>query len=172
MKGAPLALALSLIALAASFAPASGQPQLAPPAAKAKGPQFVWPERMKNAQVLPADTGPDRLRDTMRHFATALGVRCTFCHVGPEGAPLTALDFVSDANPHKNAARGMMRMTAQLNEETLPAIQNLHHPRVSCFTCHRGSASPETEPPPSSPAAAPATAPAHPHASPTGERGG
>jgi len=163
MKGARLALAASLVAFAASFAPASGQPQSSP---AAKAPQFAWPERMKNAQVLPADTGPDRLRDTMRNFAVSLGVRCTFCHVGPEGAPLHQIDFASDANPHKEAARGMMRMVAELNNDTLPAVANLHHPRVTCFTCHRGSATPETEPPPPSPAASPA-APSHP----SGERG-
>src|SRR5687767_6776269 len=128
MKGAGLALTFSLVALAASFAPAASQPQAGPSAA-AKGPQFVWPERMVNAQVLPADTGPDRLRDAMRHFTMALGVRCTDCHVGAEGAPLTQIDFVSDANPLKNAARGMMRMTARLNDELLPAIPNLHEPR-------------------------------------------
>ncbi len=31
----------------------------------------------------------------------------------------------SDANPHKNIARGMMRMTARLNDELLPAIGGL-----------------------------------------------
>jgi len=166
MKGARLALAASFVALAASFAPASSQTQ-APPAAK--GPQFAWPERMQNAQVLPADIGPDRLRDTMRNFAMSLGVRCTFCHVGAEGAPLNQIDFASDANPHKEAARGMMRMVAKLNSETLPAIANLHHPRVTCFTCHRGAATPETEPPPPTPA--PAPSPAHSHSTPQGERG-
>ena len=92
----------------------------------------------------------------MRHFAISLGVRCTYCHVGPENAPLTELDFVSDANPRKDAARGMMRMMADLNDVALPAVPNLHHPRVSCFTCHRGSPTPETEPPPAAP---PATRP-------------
>lgn len=160
MTVARLALAFSLVALAA----ASSRPQESPPA---KAPQFVWPERMANAQVLPADTGPDQLRDTMRGFAMALGVRCTFCHVGPEGAPLSQLDFVSDANPHKEAARGMIRMVAQLNNEILPAIPNLHDPRVSCFTCHRGSARPATAPP--APASAPQPAQAQPHVH--GERG-
>jgi hypothetical protein len=164
MTVARLALALSLVALAASFAPASGRPQASPPA---KGPQFVWPERMENARVLPADTGPDQLRDTMRGFAMALGVRCAFCHVGPEGAPLNQLDFVSDANPHKEAARGMIRMVAQLNDETLPAIPNLHDPRVSCFTCHRGTARPATAPPPPASATQPAQPQPHVH----GERG-
>lgn len=171
MKGATLALTLAASALAASFAPAVGQPQAAPQA-KAKGPQFAWPERMKNAQVLPADTTPDQLRDTMRGFAMSLGVRCTFCHVGPEGAPLSQLDFASDANPHKDVARAMLRMVGQLNRETLPAIANLSEPRVTCYTCHRGAAEPATIPP--EPTQAPAAAPPQPAAQPQppqGERG-
>jgi hypothetical protein len=170
MKGARLAFAASLAAFAASFAASSGQPQ-SPASAAARGPEFAWPERMTNARVLPADTRPDRLRDTMRHFATSLGVRCTFCHVGPEGAPLSQLDFVSDANPHKEAARSMMRMTATLNNETLPAVPGLHRPRVSCFTCHRGATSPATEPTAPVPAPAPAPAAPQPAAPPQGQRG-
>ena len=145
MKAAALTFSVGLLALAASFAPASGQQGTAP--AKAKGPGFTWPERMKNAQVLPADTTPDQLRDTMRGFAMSLGVRCTFCHVGAEGVPLTQLDFVSDANPHKEVARAMVRMVGRLNREELPAIAGLSEPRVTCFTCHRGAAEPATEVP-------------------------
>jgi len=114
-----------------------------PPAA----PQWDWPARMTNAQVLPPDTPPDRLRDTMRGFTRALGVRCSFCHVGEEGAPLSTYDFASDANPKKAIARGMMTMTWQLNRQTLPAIPGLSEPRVTCFTCHRGATEPATAPP-------------------------
>ena len=160
MKAAPLALLLSLAALAAGVAGAqAGQPEAkAPPA-----PAFVWPERMANAQVLPPDFGGERLRQTMVGFARSLGVRCTFCHVGPEGAPLTELDFVFDANPHKEIARAMMRMTGRLNREALPEIAGLHEPRVTCYTCHRGETHPATDLPP--------PAPASPPASPPGERG-
>jgi hypothetical protein len=169
MKAPALALTFALAALAASLTSAAGQPPSGAP--KAKGPTFTWPERMQNRQVFPADTGPDRLRGAMRHFAMSLGVRCTYCHVGAEGAPLTQIDFASDANPHKNVARGMMRMVEQLNSVQLPAISGLSEPRVSCFTCHRGSTEPETEPPePSPPAQQPQpAAPAQP--APQGERG-
>ena len=140
--------------------------------------EFVWPERISNAQVLPADIGSARLRQTMVSFARALGVRCTFCHVGAEGAPLDQLDFVSDANPHKNVARGMIRMTRSLNSETLPAILGPAPPdqsRVTCYTCHRGATTPETmlPPPPPRPGADPTPAPAGtPPPQPHGERGG
>ena len=159
---------LASVALAASAALAAAsvlaQPTPAPPRQ-----DFVWPERITNAQVLPADIGAQRLRETMVGFARALGVRCTFCHVGPEGAPLTQLDFVSDANPHKNIARGMIRMTQRLNAETLPAILGPApaEPRVTCSTCHRGASTPETALPPLPPR--PGAAPQPPP--PSGQRG-
>ena len=135
-----------------------GAAVLAQPAPQA---EFVWPERIENARVLPADIGAERLRRTMVGFARGLGVRCTFCHVGEEGAPLSTLDFVSDANPHKDIARGMIRMVGTLNGETLPAILGPGEgPRVTCFTCHRGEAHPATTPAPAPPAPPP------------GERGG
>src|SRR5690349_18245721 len=128
-------------------APSTAQPPAAtPPQAQ---PQFAWPARISNARVLPAEIGQERLRATMVGFARALGVRCTFCHVGQEGAPLNTLDFVSDANPHKDIARGMLRMTQRLNETDLPALLGESQaPRVTCFTCHRGSTTPARMPPP------------------------
>ena len=44
----------------------------------------------------------------------------------------------------------MMRMTWEINTETLPAIEGLHEAegmRVTCYTCHRGAARPATAPP-------------------------
>ena len=145
------AAAVALTGTAAVLtAPSLAQPQ--PPAAtpaQPAQPQFVWPARISNARVLPADIGQERLRATMVGFARSLGVRCTFCHVGAEGAPLTSLDFVSDANPHKNVARGMLRMVQRLNETDLPALLGAAQaPRVTCFTCHRGAATPATQLPP------------------------
>lgn len=120
--------------------------------APAQPPPFQWPERIQNAKVLPADIGADRLRDTMRTFAISLGVRCTHCHAGEEGAPLGAIDFASDANPSKETARGMIRMVRHLNRENLPAILGpADAPRVTCYTCHRGSAEPAVAPPPEPP---------------------
>jgi hypothetical protein len=146
MKGARLALILSLTLLVVGFALALRYRQ-APPTGNAENSQFVWPKRMRNAQVLSPDIGPDRLRNVMLNYSMALGADCTLCHVGAEGAPWTEVDFVSDANPHKNVARAMLRMVAQLNNQTLRAIPNLHHPQVSCYTCHRGQVSPATSPP-------------------------
>jgi len=156
------AAAVALTGTAAILtAPSAAQPQqpAATPTPPAQ-PQFVWPARMTNARVLPADIGSDRLRATMVGFARSLGVRCTFCHVGQEGAPLTTFDFASDANPHKDVARGMIRLAQRLNETDLPALIGASQsPRVTCFTCHRGSSTPARMPPP--PAAA-VPAPAQP----------
>ena len=161
-------LALPTFALAAAAA-LFGATVLAQPTPPPQ-PQFVWPERITNAQVLPADIGAEQLRTTMVGFARSLGVRCTFCHVGPEGAPLTQLDFVSDSNPHKNIARGMIRMVRELNGETLPGILGpSQETRVTCYTCHRGAEEPATMPPPPQAPAAPQ--PPAPPVLPPGERG-
>ena len=96
-------------------------------------------------------------------FSRSLGVRCTFCHVGQEGAPLSTFDFASDARPHKDVARGMIRMVRRLNAEDLTTILGASdRQRVTCYTCHRGSAEPESvlPPPAPRPAAAPAATPA------------
>ena len=136
-----------------------------PPSGTPAKQEFVWPERISNAKVLPADIGAERLRSTMVGFSRSLGVRCTFCHVGEEGRPLSTFDFVSDARPHKETARNMLRLTQRLNRELIPAIAGpgeAGQPRVTCFTCHRGSSTPAIAPPPrpGTPAAAPQPAPA------------
>ena len=162
-----LALAGAAIAAGAAIltSPSLAQPQ----------PEYVWPERITNARVLPADIGAQALRQTMVGFARALGVRCTFCHAGVEGTPLSQLDFASDANPHKNVARGMIRMTQRLNSELLPDILGpSDQPRVTCSTCHRGASRPETALPPlppRPPGAVPPPQPATPPPPPSGERG-
>ena len=132
-------------------APSVAQP---PPAGTPVAPrqEFVWPARISNAQVLPADIGADRLRATMVSFSRALGVRCQFCHVGQEGQPLSTFNFAADTNPHKAIARGMIRMVRRLNAEDLPPLLGAsEQARVTCYTCHRGSAEPETALPPPPP---------------------
>ena len=111
---------------------------------------FVWPATLANAKVLPADIGAARLRGTMVAFSGALGVRCSFCHVDGEEVPLSARDFASDANPKKDIARAMMRMTWSLNNESLPAIAGIEKPQISCYSCHRAATKPLLAPPPAS----------------------
>jgi hypothetical protein len=113
------------------------------------------------------------LRDllgTMKQFAQSLGVRCTFCHVGVDGRPLSTFDFASDAKPNKGIARDMLRLADRLNSQDLPAIGGLIDPHVTCYTCHRGSTKPATMIPPT-PAAAPAAPSTPPPAPAKAERG-
>ena len=152
------AAALAIAAISFGLSIAVAQPA-APPA---KGPAFVWPTEMKNRKVLPADFGGDRLRGVMVGFSQSLGVRCTHCHVGVEGQPLTTFDFASDAKRHKETARAMMQLVYKLNTQELDAIPGLVDAKVTCYTCHRGSTKPLTAAPaaPAAPAAAePSAAP-------------
>lgn len=114
----------------------------------AQQPGWSWPEKSKNLKVLPKDTDAQRLRAVMTGFTRALGVRCNFCHVGKEGQPLGTFDFVSDSIDHKDIARGMMRMTQEINDDLakfVPASsRDGQRLTVSCYTCHRGVARPRT----------------------------
>lgn len=102
------------------------------------------PEKLKNLKVFPEDIPVRALIDTMASFTRALGVRCTFCHVGEEGKPLATYDFVSDDKHQKQATREMMGMVAAINGSLLGKLEHRHEPRinVSCATCHRGVSQP------------------------------
>lgn len=122
------AAAVAATALAASLALA----QPAAPPAKARAP--------RNLQVLPQDIPQPRLFDTMRTWSQSLGVQCSHCHVPG--------NFAADDNPNKNKARGMVRMTAEINTRLLPPIVgSAEAPRITCHSCHRGAAIPETRAP-------------------------
>ena len=93
-----------------------------------KGPSaFDNPQNLKLLQK-------DGLRDTMLSFNAALEVMCIECHV--QG------NFPSDDNPKKSIARMMITMTGDINSRFPDGKQH-----VSCYTCHRGSMMPVTEPP-------------------------
>jgi tetratricopeptide (TPR) repeat protein len=107
--------------------------------------EWSWPERGENLQVLPEDFPPERLRAVMTGFTRALGVRCSYCHVGEEGQPLTTYDFASDSIPQKEIARTMYRMLGVIND-TLATIDPSGPKPVNmwCHTCHRGRPRPTT----------------------------
>lgn len=114
--------ALALV-LGAAYAPAAP----AAPASRAVLPDstWQWPEHSQNLRVLPDTTSAATLRRTMQGFTRALGVRCSACHVG-SGPDFATWDFASDAKPHKDVARGMMRMAAELNASVVPAALGEH----------------------------------------------
>jgi hypothetical protein len=93
----------------------------------------------KNLKVLRADMTREELMPIMKGFTRALGVRCTFCHEGDEGA----MDFASDAKDEKRNARVMIEMTRAINQEYISRVEG-HGVVVECATCHRGKVIPES----------------------------
>jgi photosynthetic reaction center cytochrome c subunit len=104
----------------------------------------------KNLKILPQDMPRAQLLSTMKSFSQSLGVRCSFCHVGEEGKPLSSFDFASDAKDKKLTARKMLAMVHRINEQDFD-VHDFSKVKVTCFTCHRGSTKPLTEPPPGAP---------------------
>jgi tetratricopeptide (TPR) repeat protein len=107
-------------------------------AATASAQQWTWPEQPKNLTILKGFTG-QQLSPVMRGFTRALGVRCSYCHAGEEGKPLSTYDFASDANPNKNRARAMLTMLRSVTEQ-LKTFNASGEKRVNmwCHTCHMG----------------------------------
>lgn len=124
-------LTLSLVALAIAFV---SNPVHA---------QFP-PKELKNLKVFPKDIPVRALLDTMGSFTRALGVRCTYCHVGEEGQPLSSFDFPSDQKPEKEKARVMLRMVGAINGDYLTKLAARRTPTitVTCATCHHGVTEP------------------------------
>ena len=117
---------------------------------------YAHPDAAEHAKhnVLPADMDRGERLELMKHFAQSLGVRCSYCHVGEEGAPLSTYDFASDAKPAKGRARQMLMLTHALNQnDKLPgedraSLTDMSQNRVTCYTCHRGELRPATMVPP------------------------
>jgi hypothetical protein len=94
-------------------------------------------EVFKNIQqfkTLPAG----RLAGIMQNWTRVLGVKCNHCH--------TLGAWEKEDLPTKQVAREMVQMTGKINNDLLKSIKNLksERPSVSCYTCHRGQAKPET----------------------------
>jgi len=145
---ASLALAAAALAATGSLAFAHPPGHRTPPKAQPSQQTRQEPPGPpgRNLQVLPADIPQARLIAIMRDWGQALGVQCSYCHVPG--------NFASDANPHKNIARGMVRMTNRINNELLPPVVGVaEQPRVTCATCHRGSPDTQLPPPPEPPIA-------------------
>jgi hypothetical protein len=93
----------------------------------------------KNLKVLPANAD---LRSIMRQYTGALGVECEYCHTPAD--PVTHReDRSSDANPEKDKARYMIRMTDDLNAKYLAQMPGrTDTDAIGCGTCHRGQKHP------------------------------
>lgn len=105
--------------------------------------QFEWPEFTKNIQVL-GDVRGEELGQIMRGFTVSLGVRCTYCHVGEAGQPLSTFDFASDDKPNKEIAREMVRMMQAIDEVMVKVKEpGEEKATVGCVNCHLGKRDPE-----------------------------
>ena len=138
MRLAALRVVFLLVAGALAALPALSGASL-----PAQAPNRWPPDSLRNVQVIPPSTPVIEVVGAMRNFAGALGVRCQYCHVGEEGAPLSSFDLASDARRNKLVARQMMRMVAGINRR-LDTIPERPAPllAVTCATCHRGVARP------------------------------
>ena len=97
----------------------------------------------ENLQVLSSDMPRRELIELMKTYTRALDVRCEHCHVGEPGGSLATFDFASDDKSTKETARVMIRMTEDLNRRYLAELGSSAL-QVSCETCHRGQARPQT----------------------------
>ena len=93
----------------------------------------------KNLQLLDFESERN-LKKYMKSISKDLGVKCKFCH---------DLNDKSIDTDHKKVTRKMIRMQMDLNEsffallgDSLDVHDNI--PRISCWTCHRGSKDPQT----------------------------
>ena len=85
----------------------------------------------QNVQIL-TDAPPEQMQQIMEAISVSLGVGCEYCH--------DPADPASDANPHKVTARQMIQMVISSSESYFEILEP-----PSCWTCHRGSPTPETE---------------------------
>ena len=86
----------------------------------------------KNIKVL-MDAPADSINQSMHLISGALGVDCEYCHT-PKGRE-------NDTVKNKDVARDMLTMTAELNRRAFKG-----EPAITCYTCHRGHAIPESVP--------------------------
>jgi hypothetical protein len=92
------------------------------------------PDSLVNTKVIPHATPVADVVGVMRNFTSALSVRCTFCHVGSEGQPLSEFDFASDQKRNKivratnDAHAGRDQHTTRYDSATWHAASggNLH----------------------------------------------
>ncbi|HQV60772.1 MAG TPA: c-type cytochrome [Chitinophagaceae bacterium] len=97
-------------------------------------------QKEKNLKILPKDISDEKLDSIMQTYNKALGVKCDFCHVKQKVFP-GDFDYASDAEPMKENAREMMRMTIEINKSNFYFDKNIRPEylnTVTCKTCHRG----------------------------------
>ena len=104
---------------------------------QAASPVPLSDQIFKNIQILKG-IPVDQFMDAMGMFSSSLGYDCSSCHSQDIHYDRAAF---ATTTPLITRARAMMNMMNALNEANFGG-----RPRVTCFTCHRGSPSPEDVP--------------------------
>ena len=105
-------------------------------------PQTKW----ENLKVLPQNITKDSLDHLMEGYANALSVKCNYCHAPKKDNP-NKLNFASDDKIEKEIARGMIKMTNDINaiyfQPHFPDPKPAQVMVANCVMCHRGAPNPE-----------------------------
>lgn len=107
------------------------------------GTASSFSKKPRNLKLLPQDISEERLDSIMHSYNKALDVSCEFCHSSDKKT--NKVDFASDANPVKEVARKMLKMTIDINKQNFNTDSTIHPAyltTVTCNTCHRGNAYP------------------------------
>src|SRR6202140_2917814 len=91
----------------------------------------------KNVQVLKGIPA-DEFMSTMGFFSASLGISCGDCHTAESGGDWAKY---ADDSERKRRTRGMIAMVNLMNKNFFGGQRVL-----TCYTCHRGSTTPETTP--------------------------
>ena len=115
----------------------------------AQGPGNDTPMQL---EVLPKSWSRQQVGALMQAINTSLGVQCSHCHAEDPDAPAPLpgqsprLDYSLNTKPEKEVARSMLRMTMDVNAAARLPDEDASVEKISCFTCHRGEATPAKEP--------------------------
>ena len=125
---APKSKLASVLACALSLAAARGQ---------TRGDTRPAEQVFKNVQVLKGIPA-DEFMATMGFFSASLGISCADCHTLESGGDWAKY---ADDSDRKRRTRAMIGMVNVMNKNFFGGRRVL-----TCYTCHRGSTTPETTP--------------------------
>jgi len=97
------------------------------------GPPQMAEEVYRNIQIMKG-VPAQRIPGVMNNLTRWLGVECAYCHVMGQ--------FEKDDKPPKQAARKMFGMVRAIGKDYFDGSNP-----VTCWTCHRGAAKPQSLPP-------------------------
>jgi photosynthetic reaction center cytochrome c subunit len=105
--------------------------------AQARGDLRPAEQVFKNVQSMKGIPA-DEFMSTMGFFSASLGISCSDCHTAESGGNW---EKYADDTDRKRRSRGMIAMVNTMNKSFFAGRRVL-----TCYTCHRGSTSPEVTP--------------------------